>query len=394
MANEDALAGLRVLDLSNLYAGPLLTMILGDFGANVVKVEHPKGDSIRGWGHSKDGIPLWWKIISRNKRLIALDLSDLRDRNVVEKLCTWADVIVENFRPGRLERWGLGYDKLSRKNAGLILVRVTGFGQTGPMSTYPGFGTLAEAYSGFAAITGQRGGPPTLPAFGLADGVAAITGAYAVLAALRWRDGPGQGQGQVIDLSLYEPLFNILGPQVIEYDQLGILQERRGNTSARTAPRNTYRTLDARWVAISSGTYEIFRRVLKAIDRDDIADDCRFASADVRRESAEELDEMVSEWIAVHTLDEVLETFAECRAPIAPVLGVDEIVQNAQYVERESVIRVRDTDLGEVLMQAPTPRLSRTPATVRWVGSTEIGADGDAVVEDLLGMSMEEARSS
>ena len=394
MANEDALAGLRVLDLSNLYAGPLLTMILGDFGANVVKVEHPKGDSIRGWGHSKDGIPLWWKIISRNKRLIGLDLSDLRDRNVVRKLCIWADIIVENFRPGRLERWGLGYDELSRNNAGLILVRVTGFGQTGPMNTYPGFGTLAEAYSGFAAITGQRDGPPTLPAFGLADGVAAITGAYAVLAALRWRDGPGKGEGQVIDLSLYEPLFNILGPQVIEYDQLGVLQERTGNTSARTAPRNTYRTLDERWVAISSGTYEIFRRVLRAIDRDDIADDYRFASADVRRESAGELDGMVTEWIAAHTVDEVLETFAACRAPIAPVLGVDEIVQNPHYIERESVIRVRDTDLGEVLMQAPAPRLSRTPATVRWAGSTEIGADGDAVVEELLGMSMEEARDS
>jgi crotonobetainyl-CoA:carnitine CoA-transferase CaiB-like acyl-CoA transferase len=392
VTGEDALGGLRVLDLSNLYAGPLLTMILGDFGADVVKVEHPRGDSLRGWGHVKDGVPLWWKIVSRNKRLIALDLSDERDRNVVRKLSAWADVLVENFRPGRLEQWNLAFAELSQQNPGLIMVRVTGFGQTGPMSGQPGFGTLAEAYSGFAAITGQRDGPPTLPAFGLADGVAAITGAYAVLAALRWRDGAGNGQGQVIDLSLYEPLFGILGPQVIEYDQLGVLQARDGNRSSRTAPRNAYRTGDMRWVAVSSGTYDIFQRVFRAILRDEIAEDARFASADFRRECANWLDEIVGEWIAAHTLDEVLAAFQAGGAPIAPVLGADEIVRDPQYLERESVIRVRDQDLGEVLMQAPVPRLSRTPGRVRWPGAARIGADGDAVIGEVLGMSLEEAR--
>lgn len=392
MSDDNALSGLRVLDLSNLYAGPLLTMMLADFGADVVKVEHPEGDSLRGWGRAKDGVPLWWKIVARNKRLIALDLDDPRDRNVVRRLSAWADVVVENFRPGRLEQWGLGYDALSQLNRGLIMVRVTGFGQSGPLSGMPGFGSLAEAFSGFAAITGQADGPPTLPAFGLADGVAAITGAYAALAALRWRDGAGKGQGQVIDLSLYEPLFSILGPQVIEYDQLGVLQARDGNRSARTAPRNAYRTADMRWVAVSSGTYDIFQRVFRAIERDDVAEDERFTSADARRESANQLDEIVEKWAAAHTLEEVLAAFRAGGAPIAPVLGADEIVRNPQYVERESVIEVPDNDLGRVLMQAPVPRLSRTPGKVRWPGPTKIGADRDSVIAELLGMTLEEAR--
>ena len=235
-----ALQGLKVLDLSSLYAGPLIATTLGDFGADVIKVEHPRGDDARRWGSTKDGVPLWWKIISRNKRLITLDLHDEVDRKTVLELCKDADVVIENFRPGRLEAWGLGADELLRLNPRLVLVRVTGFGQEGPYSDRPGFGTLAEAMSGFAAITGAPDGPPTLPAFGLADGVAALTGVHAVMTALYWRDAQGGGKGQVIDLSLYEPLFGILGPQVVEYDQLGTVQARTGNMSRRTAPRNCH----------------------------------------------------------------------------------------------------------------------------------------------------------
>lgn len=256
------LQGIRVLDLSSLYAGPLIATTLGDFGADVIKAEHPRGDDARRWGLSKNDVPLWWKVISRNKRLVRIDLHHEEDRRAILELCREADVVVENFRPGRMEAWGLGFAELSAVNPRLVMVRVTGFGQTGPRKDEPGFGTLAEAFSGFAYLTGQKDGPPTLPAFGLADGVAAMTGTYATMMALYWRDAQGGGRGQVVDLSLFEPLFNILGPQIIEYQQLSVVQTRHGNRSPRTAPRNTYRTADGHWLSVSAGTQQIANRLL------------------------------------------------------------------------------------------------------------------------------------
>jgi crotonobetainyl-CoA:carnitine CoA-transferase CaiB-like acyl-CoA transferase len=387
-----ALADVKVLDLSSLYAGPLIATMLGDFGADVVKVEHPRGDDARRWGQAKDGVPLWWKVLSRNKRLIALDLNDEGDRRAVRRLIDWADVVVENFRPGRLEKWGLGYEELRTTNPGLILVRVTGFGQTGPRASEPGFGTLAEAYSGFAAITGAPDGPPTLPAFGLADGIAGTTGTAAVLTALHWRDGAGGGAGQVVDLSLYEPLFGILGPQVIEYDQLGILQKRQGNRSPRTAPRNAYATADGRWVALSAGTQQIANRVFAAIGRPELAADPRFSSATARRENSDAINEIVAAWIRTRPLEEVLATFSAAEAPLAPVLEADQIVTDPHYVERGSIMRTTDPDLGEITMQAPAPRLSATPGRVRWTGRTDVNADAATVYADVLGMTEEEAK--
>lgn len=375
-----ALQGLKVLDLATLYAGPLIATTLGDFGAEVVKVEHPRGDDARRWGQSRDGVPLWWKAISRNKKLIQLDLHDEEDRRIVRDLCLWADVVVENFRPGRLDAWGLGYEELSRENPGLVMVKVTGFGQTGPYADRPGFGTLAEVFSGFAALTGDAAGPPTLPAFGLADGVAAMAGTYAALAALHYRDHAGQGQGQVVDVSLYEPLFSILGPQVIEYDQLGIVQERRGNRSPRTAPRNAYRTADDRWVALSAGTQQIADRIFRAIDRPDLSGDPRFSSPAARHDNANEVDAIVAEWIASHPLDEVLGAFERAQAPIAPAYTTDQIVTDPQYLARETVISVDDPDLGPVRMQNVVPRLTATPGRIRSTGSTEIDHDREEVL--------------
>lgn len=387
-----ALADVKVLDLSSLFAGPFVSTILGDFGADVIKVEHPRGDDARRWGQAKDGVPLWWKVLSRNKRLIALDLNDEADRAVARRLIDWADVVVENFRPGRLEKWGLGYEQLRKTNPGLILVRVTGFGQTGPRSSEPGFGTLAEAYSGFAAITGAPDGPPTLPAFGLADGIAGTTGAAAVLTALHWRNGAGNGQGQVVDLSLYEPLFGILGPQVIEYDQLGILQKRQGNRSPRTAPRNAFETSDGRWVALSAGTQQIANRVFTAIGRPELATDERFSSAAARRENSDAINDIVAAWIGDRPLVEVLDAFSAVEAPLAPVLEADQIVTDPHYVQRESIMRMTDPDLGEITMQAPVPRLSATPGRVQWTGHTDVNADAEEIYTEVLGMSVPEAK--
>jgi crotonobetainyl-CoA:carnitine CoA-transferase CaiB-like acyl-CoA transferase len=258
------------------------------------------------------------------------------------------------------------------------MVRVSGFGQTGPLSQEPGFGTLAEVFSGFAYMTGAADGPPTLPPFGLADGVAAVMGAMATMTALYWRDVNG-GTGQVIDLSLYEPLFSILGPQVVEYTQLGRIQQREGNRSPRTAPRNAYRTSDDKWVALSAGTQQIANRVFAAIDRPDLADDPRFSSTLARRANSDAVDAIVADWIAGHDLDKVLETFATHQAPIAPVYDTAQILADSHYQARQSFIAIPDDDLGEVVMQNVTPKLSRTPGQIRHTGPTAIGPDTDAI---------------
>ncbi|HEY1178045.1 MAG TPA: CoA transferase, partial [Phytomonospora sp.] len=261
-----ALDGVRVIELATLFAGPLAGATLADFGADVVKVEHPrKPDPSRGHGPSKDGVGLWWKVLGRNKRAMTLDLSTPDGRDVLLAMAAEADVIIENFRPGTLERWGLGYEELSKANPGLILTRVTGFGQFGPYSSRPGFGTLAEAMSGFAAVTGEPDGPPTLPPFGLADGIAALSTALATSMALNSRHATGRGQ--VVDLAIIEPIMALLGPQITWYTQLGYKQPRTGNRSSNNAPRNTYRTADGRWLAVSTSAQSIAERVVKLVGR-------------------------------------------------------------------------------------------------------------------------------
>lgn len=378
-----ALDGIKVLDLASLYAGPLIATNLGDYGADVIKVEHPRGDDARRWGLTKDGVPLWWKSIARNKRLITLDLHDEEARQTVRELIEWADVVIENFRPGRLESWGLGWDDVHALNPRVVMVRVTGFGQTGPLSQEPGFGTLAEAFSGFAAITGQPGGPPTLPPFGLADGVAALAGTYATMMALYWRDAQGGGQGQMIDLSLYEPLFGILGPQAIEYVETGTVQGRQGNRSKRTAPRNAYLTLDGHWVALSGGTQQIVNRMLTVIGRPELTEDERFKTAAARLRHSDEIDALIGDWIVSRPLEDVLIQFRAVQAPIAPIYDVAQIVNDPHYLARGTVIQVPDDDLGEATMAGVFPKLSLTPGAVRFAGRVNVGADQEEVMREL-----------
>ncbi|HCU92838.1 MAG TPA: CoA transferase [Actinobacteria bacterium] len=378
-----ALGGVRVLDLSSLYAAPLVSTNLADFGADVIKVEHPRGDDARRWGLSRDGVPLWWRSLSRNKRLLTLDLNDAGARSIIRQLVADADVVIENFRPGKMESWGLGYDELSLINPRVIMVRLSGFGQTGPRRMQPGFGTLAEAYSGFAHVTGQEDGPPTLPPFGLADGVAGLTATFATLIALYWRDANRGGVGQVIDVSLYEPLFCILGPQIAEYAALGAVQRRVGNRSPRTAPRNAYETSDGHWVALSAGTQAIAVRIFRAIGRPDLAADPRFSDAASRRLHGPVLDEVIATWMRSHSLSEVLASFAEADAPIAPVLSTDQIYLDEHYRARQTFIEIPDDELGSVAMANIVPRLSRTPGSIRHTGATAIGSDTTQIVESL-----------
>ncbi|MFI0963446.1 CaiB/BaiF CoA transferase family protein [Streptomyces sp. NPDC021080] len=375
------LDGLRVLDLATLFAGPLAATMLGDFGAEVVKVEHPsRPDPSRGHGPSKDGIGLWWKLLGRNKRTITLDLSKPGGRETLLRLAADADVIIENFRPGTLEKWDLGWAELSAANPRLVLARVTAFGQFGPYAHRPGFGTLAEAMSGFAAITGEADTPPTLPPFGLADSIAGLATAYAVMAALRARERTGEGQ--VIDMAIIEPILTVLGPQPIWYDQLGHVQPRTGNRSANNAPRNTYRTADGSWVAVSTSAQSIAERVMRLVDRPDVIDEPWFATGADRARHADVLDGAVGAWIAERTRDEVLAAFEKAEAAIAPVQDVRDVMSDPQYQALDTVTCVNDPELGPLRMQNVLFRLSATPGAIHWAGRPH-GADTDAVLGEL-----------
>ncbi|MGC4984966.1 CaiB/BaiF CoA transferase family protein [Streptomyces sp. DT193] len=376
-----SLDGVRVLDLATLFAGPLAATMLGDFGAEVVKVEHPtQPDPSRGHGPSKEGIGLWWKLLGRNKRTITLDLSKRGGRATLLRLAAEVDVIIENFRPGTLEKWDLGWEELSAANPRLILARVTAFGQFGPYAHRPGFGTLAEAMSGFAAITGEPDAPPTLPPFGLADSIAGLATAYAVLTALRARDRTGEGQ--VIDMAIIEPILTVLGPQPIWYDQLGHVQPRTGNRSANNAPRNTYRTADGSWVAVSTSAQSIAERVMRLVGRPDVIDEPWFATGADRARHADVLDGAVGAWIAERTRDEVLAAFEKAEAAIAPVQDVRDVMSDPQYQALDTVTSVDDPELGPLRMQNVLFRLSATPGAIHWAGRPH-GADTDAVLGEL-----------
>jgi crotonobetainyl-CoA:carnitine CoA-transferase CaiB-like acyl-CoA transferase len=376
-----ALAGLRVLDLATLFAGPMAATLLGDFGAEVIKVEHPRRpDPSRGHGPAREGVGLWWKVLGRNKRTITLDLSTPGGRGTLLRLAATADVVIENFRPGTLEKWDLGWDELSAANPRLILARVTAFGQFGPYAHRPGFGTLAEAMSGFAAITGEPDAPPTLPPFGLADSVAGLATAYAVLTALAARERTGTGQ--VVDMAIIEPILSVLGPQPTWYDQLGHVQERTGNRSANNAPRNTYRTADGAWIAVSTSAQSVAERVMRLVGRPELAAEPWFATGVDRAAHADVLDEAVGSWIAARTRTEVLAAFEKAEAAAAPVQDVRDVLADPQYQALETVTTVSDPELGPLRMQNVLFRLSATPGAIRWAGRPH-GADTDAVLGEL-----------
>lgn len=385
---EPPLKGLKVIDAATVIAGPTLAMHLGDFGADVLKVEHPRGDVLRYTGYQKDGVGLWFKMSNRNKRCITLNFSKPEGQAIFKRLVAEADVLIENFRTGTMEKWGLGWEDLKAINPKLVMVRLTGFGQTGPYKNRPGFGTVAEVFSGFAHITGDENGPPTLPNFGLADGIAASYGASAVMYALYHRDVQG-GEGQFIDLSIYEPIFQILGPQPLQYDQLGVVQQRMGNRSKNNAPRNTYETKDGKWVAISTNAPAIVTRVLTLCGGEEAANDPRFATPQSRVEHIEEVDGIVADWVKARNLDEVLAKFEEAEAAIGPAYDIAQIFEDPQYCARNDIVTIEDEDLGPVKMANAFPFLSETPAQIRHAGP-RLGRHNDEVYGEELGLGADE----
>jgi len=375
------LAGLRVIDASTLFAGPMAAMHLGDLGADVVKVEHPdRPDPSRGHGAAKDGVNLWWKTLGRNKRAVTANLSAPGGREVLLDLVARSDVLIENFRPGTLERWGLGPDVLAERNPRLVLARVSGFGQVGPYRTRPGFGTLAEAMSGFAAMTGDPDGPPTLPPFGLADGIASLATAFAIMTALHARERTGRGE--VVDVAIIEPILAMLGPQITRWDQLGTVQPRTGNRSANNAPRNVYRTRDGHWLAVSTSAQSIAERVVRLVGRPELVDEPWFAHGADRARHADELDAAVGGWIAARDRDEVVAAFEAAQAAVAPVYDARDIVADPQFQALGTVHTVEDPELGPVAMQGPLFRMAEHDAVIAFTGRPH-GADTDAVLTDL-----------
>lgn len=380
---KKALEGLRVLDLGQFMAGPMAAMWLGDFGAEVIKVEHPRGDGFRHWGRTKDGHPLLWKMLSRNKKCVTLNLGKPEGQEILRELVAQSDVLIENFTPGTMDKWSLGYSDLAKVNEKLVMLSISAYGQTGPYSRRPGFGTLAEALSGYAHITGEADGPPMLPAFGLADSVAGLNGAFGILVALEARRHTGKGQH--IDASLCEPLITLLGWQIVEYDQLGVIQNRAGSRLPFSAPRNTYKTRDGKYLAMSSSAQSVFERTMQAIGRPELITDYRFIDNRQRGANVEELDAIISEWTRTKTVDEAMEIFVAHEAAAAPIYSVADVVEDPQFKAREVVVSVADQDLGSLRMQAPAPRLSDTPGHIDFTGP-HLGQHCEDIYGSLLGL--------
>jgi crotonobetainyl-CoA:carnitine CoA-transferase CaiB-like acyl-CoA transferase len=381
------LSDLRVVDCATLFAGPLISTLMADYGADVIKVEHPRGDAMRSFGWSKEGVSLWWAFASRNKRCVTLSLSHPKGQTLLRKLLADADVFIENFRPGTLERWNLAPEDLLEINPRLVIVRTTGFGQTGPYAQRPGFGTLAESISGFAYINGWPDRPPALPPFALGDGIAALTGTYATMFALWWRER--SGRGQVIDLSIYEPLFWLLGPQASVYDQLGVVPKRSGNATPFAAPRNAYRASDGRWLGLSASTQSIAERVMRIIGRDDLIEQPWFSDHAGRLEHTEELDELIQAWVGTRTTEEVLAAFAEYEGAIAPIYSIADIFEDEHFADRGTITTIPHPQLGPLQMQNVIPRLTETPGRIDHPGAA-LGEHNADILGDELGLSAHE----
>lgn len=381
----DMLSGVRVLDLATLAAAPLAATYLGEYGADVIKIEEPRnGDPIRTWGNQRDGVGLMWKSVSRNKRSITLNLRVPAGQDIVRRLVAQADVVIVNTRPQTLQKWGLDYESLRVVNDRIVMLHITGFGLSGPKSQRPGFGTLGEAMSTFAHVTGEKGGPPTLPPFMLADGVASLNAAYAVMMALYHRDVHGAG-GQLIDINLVDPLARLLEQNLLGYDQLGIVTERSGNRWDISAPRNTYQTSDGKWLAMSGSSPTLALRVFKAIDRDDLVSDDDFSDPQRRLARAAEVDAVVAEWVAGKTLTEAMAVFDAAEVAAAPVYDIADLVADEQLKHREVFVSVPDEELGAMTVQAPVPRFSGDDARLEHLGP-KLGEHNAEVYGELLGL--------
>jgi crotonobetainyl-CoA:carnitine CoA-transferase CaiB-like acyl-CoA transferase len=387
--NRGPLAGLRVLDIATIVAAPSAAALLGDYGAEVIKLELPAGDGARGFPPHKDGKALWWKVTNRNKKFATLDLRKPEGIAVLKRLLPQFDVLVENFRPGTLDRWGLSREVLWSLQPRLVILRATGFGQTGPYRDRPGFARIFEAMGGLTYITGEPGGEPMHAGYPIGDAVGGVFGALGIMTALWKRAKDPTLPGEEIDLSMTEATLKLLDFLAIEHDQLGVVRERSGNANQYSAPAAVYKTADGRWVTLAGSTNALYANNCRAIGRPELIDDPRFANNAQRVTFAAELNAIFSAWCAAHTLAEVLEAFERAQGTIAPIYSIDQVFADPQMQAREAITTVPDADFGSVRMQNVVPRFVNDPGGVRNTGGA-IGQDNAEIYGGWLGMDAAE----
>jgi crotonobetainyl-CoA:carnitine CoA-transferase CaiB-like acyl-CoA transferase len=375
-----------------MVAAPFATVLLADLGADVIKVEHPEhGDGQRKLEPiTREGIPLWWKAIARNKRCVTLNLGKPEGAEIFKDLCRSCDVVVENYRPGTFERWGIGQDVLEAINPKIVMLRISGFGQTGPYRNRAGFGRVAEAMAGLTNLIGEPDGPPMTPGYPLGDLIAGLFGAFSVMVALYNRDARG-GEGQAIDLALFESVFRLLDFDAIQYDQMKIVHMRSGNSAAYVAPSSTFRTKDGKWLTLAASTQSVWLRVARAIEREDMIDNPKYLENQQRLRHSDEVNGAVGAWIEKRTLQDVIERFEAHEVAFSTIYDISDIFDDAQYRAREALVRVADPDLGAAVVQNVVPKFSKTPGSIETLGA-RMGAHNEEIYGGQLGFSAEKLK--
>ena len=372
------LEGVKVVELGQLIAGPFAGKVFSEFGAEVIKIEPPGGDPLRKWRKLHNGTSLWWYVQNRNKKSVTVDLRLPDGQDVVRRIARNADVVIENFRPGTLEKWGLGYERLAADNPGLVMLRLSGFGQSGPYRDQAGFGAVAESMGGLRYVTGFPDRPPVRPNLSIGDALASLHGVIGVLMALHHRNANG-GKGQVVDVALYEAVFNMMEGALPEYDLFGEIRERTGSNLTGIVPSNTYLTRDGQHVVIGANADSIFKRLMKAIGREDLAEDESLADNAGRAKRAEELDRAIGAWTVGLDADDVVRTLNQIQVPGGKIYSMADIARDAQYLARDMIRQVRLKDGTPLKVPGIVPKLSATPGDIDWIGA-ELGEHTEAVL--------------
>ena len=376
------LAGVRVLELGQLIAGPFAGKCLAEFGAEVIKIEPPEtGDPLRQWRMLHNGTSLWWYVQNRNKKSVTLNLRVREAQEIARRLAKTADVVIENFRPGTLEKWGLGYEVLSGDNPGLVMLRLSGFGQTGPLRDQAGFGAIGESMGGLRYVTGFPDRAPVRPNLSIGDSIASLHGVIGVLMALRHRDTSG-GRGQVVDVALYEAVFNMMESVLPEFDMFGVVRERTGSNLTGIVPSNTYLTRDGQHVVIGANGDSIFKRLMKMIGREDLAEDLSLAGNAGRAERADELDSVIGEWTGRHDADQAIRLLNDAQVPNSKIYSIADIVREPQFGARDMIRDVKLPDGTSLKVPGIVPKLSETPGDIEWVGP-KLGEHTEEVLSSL-----------
>ena len=383
---EGPLSHLRVIEMGQLLAGPFCGQLLADFGAEVIKIEPPKvGDVMRNWGHVKaKDKTLWWPILARNKKSITLNARVEEGQAVIKELVSKADILLENFRPGTMEKWGLGYEELSKINPRLIMIRVSGFGQTGPYAKNAGYGSIGEAMGGLRYIVGDPSSAPSRMGISIGDTLAATFACLGALAALQYRDRTGEGQ--VVDSAIYEAVLNIMESLIPEYQQAGYIRERTGAILKNVAPSNVYPCNDGKMVLIAANQDTVFARLVEAMGTEELLNDERYSTHEARGVNQDELDELIANWTSTKTSDELIALMTEHGVPHGKIYTAQDMLEDAHFAAREAIVNVAHPLYGELKMQNISPKLSKTPGTIRWLGP-ELGQHNDEIYSSFLNMN-------